>query len=265
MPEQRIADFVKTGEGDVTILLLHGGYGSKEYFRYQIETLVRAGYRTVAWDAPGYGISPRPDPFTIEGVADAAVRLIEHDGADRYVIMGHSMGGLIAPRVANALPGKVEAVVLSATLASLGQGGEAFARDFIEKRIPPLRQHKTLEGAAMPLLKTMFYEKSSGPMCDLVLKIAASTPSESFIQAMLAIQKYRGEPVLEALQIPALCVAGRHDPVAQWKMMQDMSAMIPKGEFKVFEESGHYPFAEQHADFNAVLFDFLKRAGCAPN
>ncbi len=264
MPEQRIPDYVKTGEGDITILLLHGGYGSKEYFRYETEALARAGYRTVAWDAPGYGVSPLPDPFTIEGAAEAALRLIDEVGGETFVVFGQSMGGLIAPRVAKARPDKVKAVVLSATLASLGQGGEEFARDFIEKRIPPLREHATLAGAALPLLKSMFASTSSGPMCDLVLKAAGETPSETFIQAMLAIQKYNGEPTLRALEIPALCVAGKHDPVAQWPMMQAMSEMLPQGEFKRFDNSGHYPFAEEHEAFNAVLLDFLKRSNCAP-
>ena len=58
----RFPDYqVAGGDADTTIFLLHGAYGSKDYYRYEIETLARAGYRVVAWDAPGYGISPLPE------------------------------------------------------------------------------------------------------------------------------------------------------------------------------------------------------------
>ena len=50
----RLPDYTVTGEGKVTVFLLHGIYGSKEYWRYQTERLVARGYRVVAWDAPGY-------------------------------------------------------------------------------------------------------------------------------------------------------------------------------------------------------------------
>ena len=50
----RIPDYQVTGEGKVTIYLLHGIYGAKDYWRYQTARLVGKGYRVVAWDAPGY-------------------------------------------------------------------------------------------------------------------------------------------------------------------------------------------------------------------
>ena len=57
----RFPDYQVSGAGDTTVFLLHGAYGAKDYFRYEIETLVRAGLRVVAWDAPGYGLSPLPE------------------------------------------------------------------------------------------------------------------------------------------------------------------------------------------------------------
>ncbi|HEY7742891.1 MAG TPA: alpha/beta fold hydrolase, partial [Burkholderiales bacterium] len=67
----RLPDYTVTGEGRVTVFLLHGIYGSKEYWRYQTERLVARGYRVVAWDAPGYGLSPLPVPFSFDVVAEA--------------------------------------------------------------------------------------------------------------------------------------------------------------------------------------------------
>jgi 3-oxoadipate enol-lactonase len=255
----RMPDYVKVGEGPVTVFLLHGGYGAKEYWRHEIETLAKAGYRVIAWDAPGYGVSPLPSPYEIHSLAQVAADFVGALGGERNVLVGHSMGGIIAPKAAELAPDKVHAVVISATLASLKQGGEEFERDFIEKRVPPLRKVKTLAEAAMPLLKSMFHPNSSGELVDLVLDVAGKTPSETFIQAMLAITRYDGEPVVRALKVPVLVVGGRSDPVAQAPMVEDLAKMIPGAELRIFENSGHYPFAEEPDAFNEVLLDFLKR------
>lgn len=260
----RMPDYVKVGEGPITIFLLHGGYGSKDYWANEIPVLVERGYRVVAWDAPGYGISPLPQDYSIETIAEAAAHLVTQLGTEKNILFGHSMGGIISPKTAMLIPDKIHAVVISASLAELAQGGEEFARDFIEKRVPPLRKVKTLAEAAMPLLRSMFAPHSSGPAVDLVLDIAGKTPSETFIQAMLAIQRYEGMPVIRQLRVPVLCVGGRHDPVALPHLIEATAAAIPGAEAKIFENVGHYPFAECRDEFNAVLFDFLERNGLMP-
>ena len=118
----RFPDYQVSGASDTTVFLLHGAYGSKDYFRYEIETLVRAGLRVVAWDAPGYGLSPLPeDGLTIERLAETAGCLIDREGSATNIVLGHSMGGLITPAVHAARPGKVHGVVISATVGSFNQ------------------------------------------------------------------------------------------------------------------------------------------------
>ena len=100
----RFPDYqVAGGDADTTIYLLHGAYGSNEYFRSEIETLTRAGYRVVAWNAPGYGISPLPvGGLSIEGLAEAAGRMIDRTASKTNIVLGHSMGGVMAPAVLRA-------------------------------------------------------------------------------------------------------------------------------------------------------------------
>ena len=63
-----------------TVFLLHGAFGAKEYWRAQVQALVQAGCRVVAWDAPGYGLSPLPPGFGIDLCARALARLLEKEG-----------------------------------------------------------------------------------------------------------------------------------------------------------------------------------------
>jgi len=257
MTDARCPDHLVAGDGTTSVFLLHGGYGSKDYWRPEIETLVKSGFRVVAWDAPGYGISPLPETFSIDSLAAACVGLIEKVGTSRNIVFGHSMGGLIAPKVWELAPERVHGLVLSATLASLQQGGKDFADDFIEKRLAPLKGLTTLAAAATPLVKSMFAPTSSGPLADLVIDVAATTPVPTFRAAMYAIQAWDGTPVVQRLRVPTLCVAGRHDPVGKPEEMQKLAALIPGARFSVIENAGHYAWAEQPEAFNRVLLDFL--------
>ena len=260
----RTPDYIKVGHGPITIFLLHGGYGAKEYWAHEIPALVERGYRVVAWDAPGYGLSPLPDDYSIELLAQSAADLVKDLGTEKNILIGHSMGGVIAPKVAQLVPDMVHAIAMSASIADLTIGGEEFARDFIEKRVPPLRKVKTLAEVAMPLLRSMFGPEASGPTVDLVLDVAGKTPSETFIQAMLAIQRYDGIPALQAVSVPLLCVGGERDPVAQPSLIERTAALAPNAEVKIFDGVGHYPFAEATDEFNATLFSFLERHALSP-
>ena len=91
-------------EKDVTVVLLHGAFGAKEYWRYQTSALVQAGYRVLAWDAPGYGLSPLPQGFSIDLAARSLALLLRREGGKRNVVLGHSMGGMIAQRAWSLVP-----------------------------------------------------------------------------------------------------------------------------------------------------------------
>lgn len=257
MSNGRCPDHLVAGDGPTTVFLLHGGYGSKDYWRPEVETLVRSGYRVVAWDAPGYGLSLLPEEFSIESLAASCARLIDAVGGARNVVFGHSMGGLIAPKVWELAPDRVHGLVLSATLASLQQGGKDFAHDFLEKRLAPLKGLTTLAAAATPLVRSMFAPGSSGPLADLVIDVAATTPVPTFRAAMYAIQAWDGTSLAQRLRVPTLCIAGRHDPVGKPEEMQKLAGMIPGARFSVIENAGHYAWAEQPEAFNRVLLDFL--------
>ena len=115
MPDYQVA-----GSGDTTVYLLHGAYGSKDYWQHEIKQLVSQGYRVIAWDAPGYGISALPEQYSIGFLAENFVQLLNVTSSKRNVLFGHSMGGIIAPVVYALAPEKIQAMFISATVESLG-------------------------------------------------------------------------------------------------------------------------------------------------
>ncbi|MGE0804635.1 MAG: alpha/beta fold hydrolase [Burkholderiaceae bacterium] len=257
MHNYRFPDYQVVGDADTTIFLLHGAYGSKDYFRHELEVLFGAGYRVVAWDAPGYGLSPLPDGgIRIEGLADAAVRLIERTGTACNIVVGHSMGGITAPLVAKLAGGRVHGVVISATAASFARKPDADKITFIEERIAPLKRGVPFVEAAAPVVKGMFSPQSHGELVDLVTEVALRTRRETLISAIEAITLYDGEETLASLAVPTLLIAGEDDKVGRPEVMRRLTEVIRDSRFVSIPKAGHYAFAEQPEDFNRALLAF---------
>lgn len=253
----RLPDYTKAGDGDVTVYLLHGGYGCKEYFQPLMRRLTGAGYRVIAWDAPGYGISPLPDAFSIEALAEACARLIEATHGHSNIVLGHSMGGLIAPLVAGLCPAQVDAIVLSATVSSFGHLDEATQREFVAERVAPLDAGKTMRDVAAPLVRSMMNDAVEGPDVDRIMQAAAETPDATFRAAIGAIVAYDGAPALAALQCPALVIAGEIDPIGRADALQTMADGLARAEYHCLKNCGHYAWIEDSGAFDEALMPFL--------
>jgi pimeloyl-ACP methyl ester carboxylesterase len=255
----RVPDFQVAGEGDTTVFLLHGAYGSKDYFQHEIATLVGAGLRVVAWDAPGYGLSPLPaEGLTIESMAEACGRLIDLMGTARNVLLGHSMGGIIAPAVCLARPGRVHALAISATLASFSEQTEEQKRTFLAERIDPIARGASFKDTAAPVVASMFAPGSSGPLVERVREVALSTSKDTFVTAIRAIVHYEGTETLRRIRVPTLLLAGHHDKVGRPESMRDIQRrFVPHAQYQEMPHSGHYAFAEQPELFNQHLLDFI--------
>jgi len=215
----------------------------------------------VAWDAPGYGISPlRQGGLSIEGLADAAARLVDKEGTRFNVVLGHSMGGIVAPAVHAARPDKVHAVVVSATVASFSQKSEADKKTFLAERIEPLKQGRSFRDTAGPVVASMFAPGSNGPMVELVREVALTTPVDTFCAAIEAIVNYDGLDNLRGIGVPTLLMAGECDPNAPPKVMQRMAERIPGSRYVEFPGIGHLMNLETPDDFDQALIEFLREA-----
>lgn len=264
MSNDRFPDYQVAGDADTTVYLLHGAYGSKDYFRAEIQTLVGAGFRVVAWDAPGYGISPLPEGgLTIERLAQAAARLIERTASKTNIVLGHSMGGITAPLVTQLAAAHVHGLVISATGASFARKPEADKVTFLAERIEPLQQGKPFRDTAMPVILSMFAPGSKGPLVDRVIEFASGMKSETFCSAIEAIVRYDGIDTLKAVAVPTLLIAGEADKVGRPDMMQGLTELIPHAHFVCIPNAGHYAFAEQPEAFNKALIGFVREVEAA--
>lgn len=258
--EARMPDHQVSGDGKVTVYLLHGIYGAKEYWRYLTERMVARGYRVIAWDAPGYGLSPLPDPFSFDVVAEAGARLIRATGSERNVVFGQSMGGQIAPRIRLKAPDHVHGLVISSTIGYFGNRTKEEQEEFVRKRAQAPGTDAAAANTAM--VNSMRARESHGPEVDFVKEVAARTAGPTVAAAVKAVSSYpvdEAVATIRAVNVPTLLVAGSVDETAPPSTMRRIADMIATSEFCVVEGSGHYPWAENPADFDRYFFAFLER------
>jgi pimeloyl-ACP methyl ester carboxylesterase len=99
------------GSGE-PLVLLHGGIGSLEMFAAALPRLA-AARRVIGVDLPGHGRSPDVDrPLRPEVVAGDIAELISHLGLERADVLGYSLGGAVALRLAIQHPARVRRLVL---------------------------------------------------------------------------------------------------------------------------------------------------------
>lgn len=263
--EQDLPDFSITQPratpNGCTVVLLHGAFGAKEYWRAQMAALAAAGYRVLAWDAPGYGLSPLPDDFSIDLCARRLAALLQAEGGQRNVLVGHSMGGMIAQCAWRHARPLIHGYVLSATSAAFGRPDGDWQRDFVRQRVAPLDAGRSIADYSPGMLRAMMAEGAQGSVVDLVIATVATMSAATFRAAIEVIVGYEGRALLPTIDVPTLCIAGEHDSTAPADVMRKMAQKIPGAEFEVLRGAGHFGWAEQPDQFNERLLGFLARAG----
>jgi pimeloyl-ACP methyl ester carboxylesterase len=123
--------FEETGDGAPPIVLLHGIACHRGFWGPQVERL-RADHRVLAVDLRGHGGSDAPvQPYTIAGLADDVAWLCEQLDVRRPVVIGHSLGGIVALELASTRPDLVAAAVMIDSVLLAGPGRNEFVRDLV--------------------------------------------------------------------------------------------------------------------------------------
>ena len=122
-----IETFVATGGRDFdsllpVIVLIHGAGFDHSVWALQSRWLAHNGYAVLAPDLPGHGRSSGKPLTSIGELADWTAALIDAAGVMTAKIVGHSMGSLIALETAAKYPGKVSALNLLGTAATMTVG-----------------------------------------------------------------------------------------------------------------------------------------------
>lgn len=251
--------YLEQGEGDTAVFLLHGVGGGKEAWAHNQPVLASQGFRTVAWDMPGYGASAPLSPCTNALLADALKTLIAHVGARRNVLLGHSMGGMVAQELVALHPALVHGLILYSTSPAFGKADGAWQQQFLQSRFAPLDQGLGMAGLANKLVPTMFAPDAEPARIAEAAALMARVPAESYRAALSAIVSFNRLAALGNIAVPTLCLAGELDLNAPPAVVEKMAGRIPDAAYVCLPQVGHIANLEQPALFNNAVLTFLKQ------
>ena len=251
------------------VLMLHGGgpgaSGLSNYAR-NIDALATR-FRVLVPDLPGYGGSSKgvnsEDPFG--DLAAAMLALLDALGIDRAHVVGNSLGGACALRMALEQPGRVDRLVL------MGPGGIGISQAAPTEGLKRLLGYYAGEGPTLEKLRTficedLVFDGSRVPEAVLRERFEASIDPEVLasppLRAPKDLEAFRRldfllDPRLPALEHRTLVLWGTADRVNPATGAMALQARMPACDAYLFSRTGHWVQWERADEFNAVVTAFL--------
>ena len=266
---------VERGTG-YPVILLHGGPGlDHRSFGDYLDPLTDA-YRLVLVDQRAQGRSERSpeETWTLERMAADVPALAEALGLERYALLGHSYGAIVALQNAVDFPGGAAQTIVSSGvpsasyLADVDANLAAFEPEELRERVTQSwerEKHVTTEEEVASLLSDQLPFHFGDPLDPRIAEFERRTDGAAYSPDVLrhfANAEYGGievEDRLGTVTQPVLVLAGRRDRTCSVAAAEVIAAALPDAELVVFEESGHMTFVEENERYLEVVRDFLDR------
>jgi 3-oxoadipate enol-lactonase len=244
-----------TGEGEDTVVFVHGLGGSAYRWWAQLATCRRLGYRGVAYDQRGAGHSDKPaGPYSVEGWAQDLERLLDALDIERAALVGHSVGCMVAEHAAVRLGDRVWALVTFGGALEWRPEAEGVFAERAE-----LARAGRMDEIANTVATTGLSERARAEnpvLHGVILELIAANDPEAYARCTEATAAGIMRD-LERVPCPTLAVAGSEDPVTPPGFAAAIAAAVPRGASAVIEGAAHWSMLEDPRAVDELLFGFL--------
>lgn len=250
------------GQGDPWVLL-HSFPIDRRMWASQREALASSGRRVVAVDLPGFGgtLPLTTDAPSLDGYVDALLGTLDHLGLDRVTVLGLSLGGYVALRLAARAPERLRALVLADTRAA-GDSPETRASRVLNLGLVRTRGPSALIEKMLPHLLA---PGAPEPLKAQLRQWASEQSAEGVTRALLAMRdRQDASGVLPRLRCPTLLVVGAHDGITPPAEHHAMAAAIGDARVAVIEGAGHLSNLERPDEFNRSVLGWAAEAEGRP-
>lgn len=240
--------YEEDGRGDPPVLLVHGWCCDHTYLAPQFERF-RRGHRVVAVDLRGHGQSDKPEQgYTMAGFADDLAWLCRQLAIARPVVVGHSMGGVIAMELTARHPDLASAVVLldSPVVPPAGRG-EAVTGLMQALRAPDYRE------VARLIVGSMFLPTDDQTRRERITEGMSSTPQHVMASALESIFACDTEAAAAACKVAVLAISA-DDPASDFARFRELCPQLTLGQTV---GAGHFHQLEVPEQVNAMIERFL--------
>jgi len=250
---------VRAGEGDTTLLLIHGFGESLTTWRAVFDRLA-SRTRVIAFDLPGFGGSSKPDTsYSLPAMTERLSRLIDRYATGTLVVVGHSMGGELAASLALARPDRVQLLILIAP-AGYRIGFGWIIDTMNPRKAATVGRYLGLRSFITPIHDPGWLEEPDS----MVNYDLTGDPSYQRAAARV-LQDFDFVALRDRFQDitqPTLLIWGGNDPVVPFSAGDSISRLIPCVRFAPLATAFHRPHAEVPDTVLAIIRGFLRDPAC---
>jgi 3-oxoadipate enol-lactonase len=226
-----------------------------------VDRLWDYGFRPGIQCLPGYGVKPLDGPLTFPGLATALAAhmdvLSKWGKMERVILLGHSIGGMLALEFAAMFPGRVRALILSATAPAFGSRDGSFQREFLKARLGPLDAGRTMAEMAAEAAPRLVGSAAVAEAAPELARLMSKVPEATFRAAIRCLVTFDRRADLARVAVPTLLIAGEQDTNVPLKTITRMAEAIPGARLEVLSGIGHLAPLECPDRFAEIVRGFL--------
>lgn len=233
-----------TSYGQGTPLVFFHGWGFDSQIWMSLVPKLEDAYRVILVDLPGFGLSSMMEWAAFK---EQLLALLP----EQFVLIGWSLGGLYATRLAIESPERIMALfnVTSSPRFIMDADWPGLSQSIF------LKFYHNLSADLEGTLKDFITLQANSKTFDY---IPHNLPSQAALEAGLNIlDTWDLREDLKPFQTPTCFVFGRLDPITSVKTMDAMQVLFPQFKYLVFRKSAHMPFLSQPEAFIEALLGFI--------
>lgn len=247
------------GQGQ-PVVLIHGVGLTKDMWGGQVVGLAQH-FQVIVYDMLGHGDSPRPAVDTdLAGYADQLRELLDHLGLPQAMVIGFSMGGLVARAFALHHPQRIGALVVLNSVFNRSPEQRAG----VIARTAQAAEHGPDANAEAALSRwfSREYQAANPAQIAAIRQTLAANDPQGYLTTytLFATQDmYRADDLAD-IQVPTLIATGELDPGSTPQMAEQLAQCIPGARVVVLPEQRHMMPVESPRLVNQMLLEFLEHA-----
>ncbi len=247
---------VRRGRGP-SVVLLHGWACSHTVWTAVVDRLGDA-YDSIALDLPGFGASARLDgPFSLADLATAVDKALESSGVTEAVVVGHSMGGMVAQHLYVKAPERVRGLVLCGTTSASGAAYQQTAQQLRE--LIDAQGSAALAAAMGPGLFGDRYRQTHAAQVEEFVAEVAACDAGALTAALDAIAPFDLTDQLAHIAVPCAVVVGDADPFLEDCRL--LARSIGGASLSLVDGVGHMEPMESPDEVAAAIEENVHAAG----
>jgi len=254
LPDGKIS-YREMGDGP-SIVFLHGLAGNSRSWEGQFDHFSKTNH-VIAWDTPGYGRSDNKKA-DINIYSDCLHQLLGSLVKDQFLLVGHSMGGVLAGHFANRFQNQLVGLVLSCTHVGNGLEKGLDLPERYQRRVDDLNT-MTAKSYGTSRAKAMLALNTPSAIFDKAANIAADTQIGGLTNAIRIILETDNTESLSSLDLPTMVISGAVDPVVPKEKTDQLHRLVSGSQTAIIADAGHAPYLEKNDHYNKVVSGFIKK------